>query len=163
MRSAAFRECFFRDSPRPIPQLSPMSAPDAAHLVVANDPHAIERAQGTVIEALERHAYPKAALFAVRLSLHEAISNAFRHGHKTLPPATPVTVIYSVTDQAVELAVQDQGPGFDPASVPDPTLEENLEATSGRGLMLMRAYMARVEYSDQGRRIEMTYRKPAAK
>jgi serine/threonine-protein kinase RsbW len=44
--------------------------------------------------------------------------------------------------------------------VPDPTLEENLERGSGRGLLLIRAYMSRVEYNDKGNRLSMTYTRP---
>jgi serine/threonine-protein kinase RsbW len=60
------------------------------------------------------------------------------------------------------LAVEDQGPGFDPGSVPDPTLEENLERGSGRGLLLIRAYMASVRYNASGNRLEMIYERPSA-
>ena len=48
-----------------------------------------------------------------------------------------------------------EGDGFDPSEVPDPTLEENLELPSGRGLMLMRTFMGRVEFNDKGNRVLM--------
>jgi serine/threonine-protein kinase RsbW len=56
--------------------------------------------------------------------------------------------------------VEDRGPGFDPSGVPDPTLDENLELPSGRGLMLIRAYMTRVAFSPTGNRVSMYYRRP---
>jgi serine/threonine-protein kinase RsbW len=46
--------------------------------------------------------------------------------------------------------VEDEGEGFDPAHVPDPTLDENIEASSGRGIALMRAAMDSVEYNEKG-------------
>ena len=52
------------------------------------------------------------------------------------------------------------GPGFDPSTVPDPTLDQNLEIPSGRGLMLMRAYMTAVTFNPAGNRVTMRYRKP---
>lgn len=136
-------------------------APDSGSVAIPNDREAIERVQQEVVQAVERHSYPKAAVFAIRLSLHEAIANAFGHGHKNLPATVPVKVSYAVSDKKVTLAVQDQGPGFDPHRVPDPTLDENLEVPSGRGLMLMRAYMTRVEYNANGTRLELEYQKPA--
>jgi serine/threonine-protein kinase RsbW len=58
------------------------------------------------------------------------------------------------------MAVEDQGPGFNPDAVPDPTLEENLERGSGRGLLLIKAYMASASYNAKGNRLEMVYRRP---
>ena len=55
---------------------------------------------------------------------------------------------------------EDKGPGFKPEAVPDPTLDENLTIPTGRGLLLMRAYMAKVEYVGRGNRVEMVYQRP---
>ncbi len=134
--------------------------PDSARLLVINQPGHIDRAQDQIVAAAERHHYPKASIFALRLSLQEAVSNAFRHGHKDLPPSTPVAIEYDVADARIRVAIQDQGPGFDPSSVPDPTLETNLEIPSGRGLFLMKAYMESLTYNASGNRLEMVYRHP---
>ena len=106
-----------------------------------------------------RHGYGDAARFAVRLAFEEAVVNAFRHGHKGLPPETPADVSFRIdADQAV-IAVTDQGPGFNPGAVPDCTLDENLEKVSGRGLMLIRSFMTGVHHEMGGRRLVMTYRR----
>jgi serine/threonine-protein kinase RsbW len=49
--------------------------------------------------------------------------------------------------------VEDQGPGFNPSDIPDPTAIENLEKPGGRGIMLMRAFMTRVEYVGKGNQV----------
>lgn len=139
---------------------SSSSAPDSGRFDVPNDKDAIESVQASIVEAVERHNYPKAAVFAIRLSMHEAISNAFGHGHKNLPSSVPVTVTYRVNANRVEISVEDRGPGFHPEEIPDPTLDENLENTSGRGLMLMRAYMTSVTYNASGNRLDMVYQRP---
>jgi serine/threonine-protein kinase RsbW len=136
--------------------------PQPVTLAIVNDPAAIQQAQDQVLSAVEREGYPKASVFAIRLALHEAISNAFHHGHKDLPKTAPVSLTFRVSPEAVELAIRDQGPGFDPGSVPDPTLDANLELPSGRGLMLIKAYMESVDYRDNGRLVEMVYRRPPA-
>ncbi|MCL4211472.1 MAG: ATP-binding protein [Phycisphaerales bacterium] len=51
----------------------------------------------------------------------------------------------------------DEGSGFVPDAVPDPTLDENIVIPSGRGLMLMRAYMSEVCYNDRGNRVYLRY------
>ncbi|HEX2838749.1 MAG TPA: ATP-binding protein [Phycisphaerales bacterium] len=134
--------------------------PQRGTLAVVNDPRAMDEAQNRVVHFLEQQSYPKASVFALRLAMHEALMNAFKHGHKGLPPTTPVYLTYEVTHDHVDLDVEDQGPGFTPEDVPDPTLEENLERGSGRGLLLIRAYMSRVEYNKQGNKLSMTYARP---
>ena len=57
--------------------------------------------------------------------------------------------------QMGKIEIEDEGPGFDRSSVPDPTSEENLERLHGRGILLMEAYMDKVEYSQGGRRVRM--------
>ena len=112
------------------------------------------------MEAAEECGYSKSARFALRLAMEEALANAFRHGHRGLPAITTVDVEYAVSDDAIRVAVQDQGPGFTPEAVPDPTLDENLETPGGRGLVLMRAYMTKIAYNDTGNRVEMELRRP---
>ncbi len=147
-------------------QTSPgSSAPsgDSASIELHNDRDAIEQLQQRIADDLTRLNYPKASLFAVRLAIHEAITNAFVHGHKSVPATTPVKFQFEVNERHLSICIEDRGPGFDPASVPDPTLDDRVEATSGRGLMLIRAYMAKVQYSKGGRCLEMQYLRPAAK
>lgn len=147
------------------PSPAPPSGQPPAHGTVAviNAPDSIDQAQQVVAAAAEQRGYAKASVFAIKLSLHEALVNAFKHGHKDLPADTPVTLTYRVGEVEVDLRITDQGPGFDPDAVPDPTLEENLERGSGRGLLLIRAYMSKVEFNRKGNEMRMVYRKPAAK
>jgi serine/threonine-protein kinase RsbW len=135
-------------------------ASQTANLSIPNEPAAIDAAQASVVATLEQLGYPKASLFAVRLALHEALSNALTHGHRNLPSA-PVTLSYSIDAKRAEFTIEDQGPGFDPSSVPDPTLDENLERGCGRGLLLIRAYMTSAEYKGRGNVLHMVYRRPA--
>jgi serine/threonine-protein kinase RsbW len=130
---------------------------------LSHDREEIDRVQNAVLDAAARHGYSKESMFALRLAMEEAISNAFRHGHKDLPKDLPIRVQFDVNDARIWLAVEDQGPGFNPVAVKDPTLDENLEEPSGRGLMLMRAFMAAIKHNAKGNRIELTYKKPAAK
>ncbi len=133
---------------------------DSGRASFPNDTALSEAIQNALVDAMERHGYSKASRFAVRLALAEAIANAFHHGHEHLPPSLPITVEYAVDPAKVVIHVEDQGPGFDPATIPDPTLDENIEKTTGRGLMLIRAYMTRVSYNAKGNRVEMVYDKP---
>ncbi|MDP7029085.1 MAG: ATP-binding protein [Phycisphaerales bacterium] len=111
----------------------------------------------TVQAALQEAGLGETAAFAVRLSLEEALANAVRHGHAG-DAERPIDVSAEITGGVVRLEVADEGPGFDPTAVPDPTAEENLTIASGRGLSLIRAFMTDVEVVPPGNRIIMTYR-----
>ncbi|GAB5496304.1 MAG: hypothetical protein Phyf2KO_13840 [Phycisphaerales bacterium] len=129
-------------------------------LEISNDRDAITALGERVIQAAEQAGYTEASRFAVRLALEEAIVNAFKHGHKTLPPDETVHVEFEIDPDEIRITVTDKGPGFSPEEVPDPTTEENLSKTSGRGLLLMRAYMTDVSHNESGNQIRMTYTKP---
>lgn len=128
---------------------------------VANDRDEIERTAAAILVKLESRGYSKASIFAIKLAFEEAITNAFKHGHRALEADPPVSVDYEIDDDEVLIAIEDRGPGFDVKEVPDPTLDENLTVPSGRGLMLIRSYMTEVRHNKAGNRVEMIYRKPA--
>jgi len=94
-------------------------------------------------------------VFAIRLALDEALSNAVRHGNCG-DPSKQVTVEYSITDEGFKASVTDQGCGFHPDELPNPTLEENIERPCGRGVMLMKAYMSCVTYNKNGNSVTIT-------
>ncbi len=119
----------------------------------------VEGAFSEFFESLRDLGYEESNVFAIRLAVEEAVNNGFRHGNKN-DSQKVVFLSWSATPTHVELEVEDQGEGFDPSAVPDPTAEENLEIPSGRGLMLMRAYMSDVRYVDPGNRVRMVFIKP---
>ena len=88
-------------------------------------------------------------LFGVHLAVEEALVNAIRHGNKE-DASKVVRVCCRVATDRLLIEIEDEGKGFVPEEVPDCTEEENLEVPSGRGIMLMRSFMTRVEYNDQG-------------
>lgn len=118
---------------------------------------------GDAVEEEMRHAgYPAAACFAVRLAWEEAASNAIHHGNRDRPEGR-IEVATAIDGARVYLRVTDEGQGFDPAAVIDPTLDENLECASGRGLLLMRAYMTRIEFEPPGNTVRMVYEADAGR
>jgi serine/threonine-protein kinase RsbW len=110
--------------------------------------------QEQLVSLMEQFSYSMRDIFAMRLSLEEGITNAIRHGNK-LRPDKSVTVFCEIDELRMRVVVTDEGDGFEPDAVPDPTLEEFIERSCGRGLMLMRAYLNICEYSEGGRRLTM--------
>lgn len=119
----------------------------------------IERLESEILSAIEARGYPKESQFAIRLALEEGITNAFQHGHRDRPD-DPIRVEWSVEPASVEITIEDRGPGFEPAAIPDPTLEENITLPTGRGIMLMRAYMTEIHHNETGNRVTMRYTHP---
>ncbi len=103
----------------------------------------------------QTHHFCQDDIFSIKLALEEALVNACKHGNK-MDPAKQVIVSYRITDQRADVKIEDQGEGFNPAELPDPTMEENLEMTHGRGILLMRAYMSSVVFNPQGNKVTLT-------
>jgi len=93
-------------------------------------------------------------IFGIRLALEEALVNAIRHGNR-LDRAKQVHVACKLSQRVLRVEITDQGEGFNPNDVPDCTDPERLELPCGRGIMLMRCYMTRVEYNDTGNLVVM--------
>ncbi len=132
---------------------------DGDRITLAHDRAQIDRLHQTVLASLERHGYEEASRFAVRLALEEGISNAFRHGHASLDADLPIDVEWSVDADRIVMVIEDQGPGFNPDVIPDPTLEENLEKPAGRGVLLIRSFMSEVAFEGRGNRLRMVFKR----
>jgi len=114
-----------------------------------------------LLEQLGLHGWEPSDIFGVHLAVEEAIVNAIVHGNK-LDPEKTVHVSCSVSPEVARIEITDAGVGFDPASVPDCTLDERLEVPSGRGVMLMRSFMTRIEYNARGNSVLLEKRRGAA-
>lgn len=105
--------------------------------------------QQNVLAMVGSWRYPEPFCFGVRLALKEALDNAIHHGNQD-DPTKKVWILFRINPQDVEFVIVDEGPGFDPEDVPDPTLPENIEDPHGRGLLLMGYYMEQFETRGQG-------------
>lgn len=128
------------------------------HIVFPSDYARMREVQGELVSAVATHGFDDESIFAIKLALEEGLINAIKHGNK-LDTAKHVTVDATVTDKLAEFTIRDQGAGFERVEVPDPTDEANLEKSSGRGLLLIEAYMSEVRYADNGRTLHMLRRK----
>jgi serine/threonine-protein kinase RsbW len=102
--------------------------------------HSVEDMQRTIesiVTSMTAAGFPEKDVRRLHLALEEGIINAHKHGHQG-DWSKPVTVRYSVTEAGRVAEIEDQGRGFDPGEVADPLAPENLERSSGRGLLLMR-------------------------
>ncbi|MES2123439.1 MAG: ATP-binding protein [Gemmatimonadota bacterium] len=85
----------------------------------------------------------------------EAVANAMVNGNRN-DPSRRVTIDIQVQSNQIIIGVSDEGDGFDPMAIPDPTHDGALEATRGRGLFMIRSLADQVAFNDRGNTIWMT-------
>ncbi len=129
-------------------------------VVIPNDLLQVKEPEARVMAALRQCGYDADTTFAIKLAFEEAVTNAAKHGNRN-DRSKSIHLRYYVDAQRVVIMVRDDGPGFCPADVPDPTCDENLERPSGRGIMLIQSYMTKVQYSKTGNEVWMLKEKPA--
>ena len=133
----------------------PQPGDDVMRFEIASDLHEGRRVQDAILGACHGHGFGEDAYFAVKLALDEAVTNAIKHGNG-MDRDKRVHVRAAVSADRVWIEVRDEGPGFKRETIPDPREEENLHKCSGRGLLLIEAYMTHVDWSPDGRAIQMS-------
>ena len=116
----------------------------------------IDRIHNLVVRHLGALNYAPQDSFAVELALEEAFRNATTHGNKS-DPNKCVEVIYFLSKFGMWIRIEDEGAGFCPDSLPDPTHGKQLTQAHGRGVFLIRALMDRVVFNHKGNAIIFEY------
>ena len=110
--------------------------------------------QRRILDAAARHGFKAQCLFALKIAVEEALVNAIKHGNK-FDPAKHITVVASISPRQADIYIEDEGSGFDRSQVPDPLAKENLEKSTGRGILLIESYMSQVSWDHGGRRVHL--------
>jgi CheY-like chemotaxis protein len=154
-----------------------------SRFALENQPTAIPPIVGYLEENLARlRLCDRAVLLQVGVALREALVNAIFHGNLEVPSSLRedggdafeklaeqrqrelpyrgrrVRLWVRETADEVIYTVADEGPGFDPSSLPDPTDATQIEKVSGRGLLLIRTFMDEVIHNDRGNEITLVKR-----
>ena len=125
---------------------APFVTDQTTRLVLPSHIEAVADAAAAAAEFARSCGLADDAAFGIDMAVREAITNAIVHGNKE-DDAKKVELTLNCSQNAVEIEVKDQGEGFDPGSVPDPTAPENILKTSGRGNFLIRNLMDEVDWS----------------
>jgi serine/threonine-protein kinase RsbW len=121
----------------------------------------INEAANAVMDAARRLGFADDALFGIEMAVRESVTNAVLHGNRQ-DESKSVEIGFRGTDAGAVLTVRDRGEGFDPAGVADPTADENIMKTSGRGILFMRTFMDEVTWeqpAEGGTLVRMTKRR----
>jgi serine/threonine-protein kinase RsbW len=129
--------------------------PVSVDVTLSSDLSEARLLQERIEEELRACGYGERDVFAIKLAVEEALVNAIKHGNQ-MDPDKQVHVSYRITCDRFDIMITDEGPGFNPDDVPDPTEEINIERPCGRGLLLIRGFMTEVQYHGRGHIVAMT-------
>ena len=142
-----------------------------------------EVVQQQILDAAEQHGFKEQCLFAIKIAVEEALVNAIHHGNLEISSQLKESdepLYYSLIEQRrvqkpyrtrrvqviakespaeASYVVRDEGPGFDPQTLPDPTDPANLDRCYGRGLLLIRTFMDEVYHNETGNQITLIKRR----
>ena len=88
----------------------------------------------------------------VFLGISEAVANAIKHGNQ-LNPEKKIFIRASLSENCLHIEVEDQGEGFCPVSLADPTAAENIRYEHGRGIYILRQLADQLVFKEDGRKI----------
>jgi serine/threonine-protein kinase RsbW len=118
---------------------------ETTELILPSRIETVAEAAAAVAEFVSRSGVSDDAAFGIDMAVREAVTNAVVHGNGQ-DEEKLVGIVLKSSPEAVEISVHDQGSGFNPTEVPDPTAEENILKTSGRGIFFMRSFMDEVDW-----------------
>jgi len=109
-----------------------------------------------IVEACERLAFSGSrATLNLKVAVGEALANAILYGNNQ-DPEKRVRVRAELRPGEAVVTITDEGPGFDPESIQDPTIPENRGRSHGRGLFLLRKLADEVRFNETGNSVTLT-------
>jgi serine/threonine-protein kinase RsbW len=130
-------------------------------LELPNDLRAIERSVEYLMDRGSELGFdPDRLRLNFRVGLTEALANAMLYGNAR-DPDKRVRLEARLSADSIVVCVTDEGNGFDPHGLPDPTTPTNRLRTGGRGIFLIRKLMDRVEFNEEGNSIRMVLQREA--
>jgi serine/threonine-protein kinase RsbW len=120
--------------------------------VIPNDAGIGRQILDDILRRLEGLHWSRHDIFGVHLAVDEALVNAIFHGN-ALDAAKHVRFACQLSPTKIRVEITDEGPGFDPDRLPDPTSPQRLGCPGGRGVLLMRAFMSHVEFQHGGNQV----------
>jgi len=137
-----------------------IGTPHELEIELPNDLRAIEQSVEVVLDRGRQVGFdPDRLRLNLRVGLTEALANAMLYGNGQ-DPRKRVYVEARLSRDHISIRVTDEGRGFDPGSIPDPTLPDRIARSCGRGIFLIRRLMDHVQYNERGNSIEMRLSAP---
>ena len=127
------------------------------NLTLLSDPTNVDKVEPFVNHVATRYNLSPDTHGNILVSLTEAVTNAILHGNQA-DTNKSVSISLRCQKNALAISVSDEGPGFDPTYVPDPTSMDCREKCGGRGLFLMRHLSDECRFMRNGSTVEMRFK-----
>ena len=128
-----------------------------AFIEIASEDKNIKKVSSEILKSISAYKTDEHKLFDIKLCIEEAVRNAIIHGNNS-DKKLHVKINYWVDNDKLNIEVEDEGEGFDPNLIPDPTKGSNITKESGRGVRLIKKLMDRVDFNEKGNKIRMEKR-----
>ena len=128
----------------------------ALNLILESHPRNIAEVEPFVIQIVREYQVSEELFGNILITLTEAVSNAIIHGNSA-KSSKKVVISTKCTNQKICFNVKDEGNGFNPNTLPDPTAPENIMNPGGRGVFLMKQLSDSVTFKDKGRIVELEF------
>lgn len=113
---------------------------------IQSDPDLMPEIESLVLDAAIKSGLNEEKYNNISLAVAEAISNSMKHGNKN-DKSKKVTITVQADDEKMIVTLKDEGNGFNPQDIPDPTQPENILKDSGRGIHIMRSLLDDVRFN----------------
>jgi serine/threonine-protein kinase RsbW len=127
-------------------------------VTLAADRNAVEPVVTKVMQTIREIGCVDGKEDAIELALQEALANAVVHGAKEDSTKTVECLVACEQERGIIIIVRDPGPGFNPESIPQCTVGENVYSNHGRGIFLINQLMDEVKFRKNGTEIHMVKR-----
>lgn len=138
-------------------QASNFSTTELFTLQLPSTQESITQLEVLIEEIADKYQVSEDTFANMMTCLNEAVNNAIIHGNK-MDRDKKVIVNAEVDGRRIVWTVTDEGPGFDPNHIPDPTAPENLESLSGRGVFIIKQLADQCVFNGTGNEIELHFK-----
>jgi serine/threonine-protein kinase RsbW len=146
-----------------LPDSTPQSKTSPVLLTLDSSLSSVDKVEQTAGDFAARAGFDEDTVLNIAMAVREAATNAVFHGN-AYDPSKQIIASFEVNTDDLIIRIADQGPGLDPAGIPDPLAPENILRGSGRGIFLIRAFMDEVHFRQLQPGTELTlikHRAPA--
>lgn len=123
-------------------------------LVIKSDVTELKKVEDFVINIFIEYELDKKYFNKTYLCISEAVINSIRHGNKS-DLNKQVFIVADCIETEIIIQIEDEGEGFDIKKVKNPTLKENVNKESGRGIFIIKNLSDGIEYNDKGNRVQL--------
>lgn len=125
-------------------------------LIIKSKLDNINQVEKIIDDISENHDIPSDLYGKILIATIEAVNNAIVHGNK-LDPNKNVHIQFNIDNKVLTISIQDEGKGFNFKEIPDPTMPENIENISGRGVFLMNKLTDKMIFNENGTKVELIF------